>query len=79
MIRMQAQVTKPKDVVADTVDAGVPTLMMRTCTKCLHLPVCGIYRAIAPLMESWSEGKEPPFDPVNLAAICTEFSDVTNL
>lgn len=42
-----------------------------TCKECAHLPVCGVYRAIAPLMESWKG--EPPFKPETLAQICSQY------
>lgn len=52
----------------------------RSCTTCAHMPVCGIYRAIAPLMKEF-ERIEPgstnhpkvPFHAEELAKICTMY------
>jgi len=42
-----------------------------SCKKCAHLNVCAVYRAIAPLIESWKGDK--PFEPEQLAVICNKF------
>ena len=44
----------------------------RLCTKCLHLNVCAVYRAIAPLLNSF-EGRKP-FEAKELARICKEYT-----
>jgi hypothetical protein len=44
----------------------------RSCEKCSHLPVCSVYRAIAPLINSFEVRK--PFEAKELAKICKEFT-----
>ena len=44
----------------------------RSCTKCSHLKVCTLIRAIAPLISNWEEGQRP-FEATDLAAICLEY------
>ena len=44
----------------------------RSCTKCSHLKVCTLIRAIAPLIANWEEGQRP-FEATDLAAICLEY------
>ena len=52
----------------------------KSCKECSHLPVCSLYRAIAPLMENF---KEKPFEAEQLAIICKElllksFTEIAN-
>lgn len=47
----------------------------RVCTNCVHINVCSLYRAIAPLIENSFKDKKP-FDAVKLAVICKEFMPV---
>jgi len=58
----QQETDKPEKVLA----------FSDSCKKCAHLPVCAVYRAIAPLMENW-KGTEKPFEPEQLAVICRQF------
>jgi len=44
----------------------------KTCTKCAHIKVCSIFRAIAPLLQSWKDG-ERPLEAEDLATVCKEF------
>jgi len=46
----------------------------RVCTNCVHLNVCAVYRAVAPLLNSFEERK--PLSPVELAKICKEYMPV---
>jgi len=43
----------------------------RSCSHCGHIRVCALYRAVAPLMESWKG--EPPISAEDLAVICNQF------
>jgi hypothetical protein len=43
----------------------------RACNKCSHIKVCGVFKAIAPLMTSFDQDK--PFEPEQLARICKYF------
>jgi len=44
------------------------------CTKCGHIKVCAVFRAIAPLMEDFKKkGGEPPFEAVEMAKICKNY------
>jgi hypothetical protein len=45
---------------------------VKSCKRCSHLPVCSVYRAIAPLINSFEVRK--PFEPDELAKICKEFT-----
>lgn len=45
---------------------------IRSCKRCSHLAVCSVYRAIAPLINSFEVRK--PFDVDKLAVICKEFT-----
>jgi len=45
---------------------------LRKCGRCSHVNVCAVYRAVAPLINSFEVRK--PFDPQNLAVICNEFT-----
>jgi len=45
---------------------------IRSCKRCSHLAVCSVYRAIAPLINSFEIRK--PLNPDDLAKICTEFT-----
>jgi hypothetical protein len=45
---------------------------IKSCEKCSHLPVCSVYRAIAPLINSFEVRK--PFEAKELAKICKEFT-----
>ena len=45
---------------------------LRKCSRCSHLNVCSVYRAVAPLINSFEVRK--PFDPQSLAVICQEFT-----
>jgi len=47
----------------------------RVCSKCVHVNVCSIYRAIAPLINN-SFKSHKPFEPEDLAKICKEFMPV---
>lgn len=44
---------------------------IKKCIRCAHLRVCTLFRAIAPLLEQWSE--EKPFEAEDLAQICRYF------
>ncbi len=44
----------------------------RSCSKCAHLNVCTLTRAVAPLLANWEEPHRP-FQPTDLAAICLEY------
>ena len=39
--------------------------------KCAHVKVCSVFRAIAPLLQSFGDAK--PFEPEKLATICREY------
>ncbi|MBT0160700.1 hypothetical protein G4O51_12040 [Candidatus Bathyarchaeota archaeon A05DMB-2] len=43
----------------------------RSCVNCGHIKVCALFRAVAPLIESWKT--EPPIATEDLAVICTQF------
>jgi hypothetical protein len=45
---------------------------LKKCGRCSHVNVCAVYRAVAPLINSFEVRK--PFDPQNLAVICQEFT-----
>jgi len=57
----------------DEVAAGV--WGSRLCSKCAHVNVCSVYRAIAGLLNSFEIKK--PFEPFELARICGEFLPVS--
>lgn len=42
------------------------------CSNCLHMPVCAVYRAMSPLLNSFNE-KARPIEVGNLAKICKAF------
>ena len=42
-----------------------------SCKNCSHVRVCAIFRAVAPLINSFEEAR--PFEPEDLAQICREF------
>lgn len=46
----------------------------RSCKSCSHVNVCAVYRAIAPLLNSFEDRK--PFDPADLAKVCIEYVPV---
>jgi hypothetical protein len=50
------------------------------CTGCSHLNICGVFRAIAPLMESFngSLGRTKPFEAEEMAKICVYFTPILN-
>ncbi|WP_309492696.1 hypothetical protein [Candidatus Hecatella orcuttiae] len=64
---MQVQVKTPP---------GVELKDRRSCTRCAHLNICAVFRAVAPLLESF-KGKDgqgkPPFDARRLAEVCDEY------
>ncbi|MEM2107960.1 MAG: hypothetical protein QXL10_01570 [Candidatus Bathyarchaeia archaeon] len=43
----------------------------RSCSHCCHIKVCALFRAVAPLIESWKA--EPPIQTEDLAVICNQF------
>jgi hypothetical protein len=45
--------------------------IIKSCDKCAKVRVCGIFRAIAPLMKSFEDHQ--PFQAEDLATICNEF------
>ena len=54
----------------------IPTIQeSRKCTKCAHLNVCTIYRAIAPLINNNFKVKKP-CEPEEIAQICREFMPI---
>jgi len=48
-----------------------PTFLI-SCSTCAHIHVCTIYRAIAPLLEKWTE-ETRPFEADQIASICGEY------
>jgi len=46
----------------------------RGCKSCVHLSVCALFRAIAPLLNQFEERK--PFKAEELALICKEYMPV---
>jgi hypothetical protein len=52
-------------------------LAMRKCTQCGHISVCALFRAIAPLLQSF--GEKPPFNTEDLAAICDNYVSASAL
>jgi len=44
---------------------------LKSCERCSHLNVCAVYRAVAPLLNSFEARK--PFEAKELARICKEF------
>ena len=46
----------------------------RLCSKCSHVNVCSVYRAVAGLINSFETRR--PFEPFELAVICKEFSPI---
>ena len=55
-----------------TADSPAAVSFKRSCSKCSHLKVCTIIRAIAPLLANWEEGQRP-FEATELAAVCLEY------
>jgi len=49
-----------------------PLFLSNSCTKCAHIRICAVFRAIAPLLESW-QGETRPFEAEQLANICKSF------
>jgi len=49
----------------------------RNCSQCIHVNVCALYRAIAPLLNQFEERK--PFKPEDLALICKEYMPVVTM
>jgi len=47
-------------------------LIKASCKSCSHVRVCAVFRAIAPLLNSFQEAR--PFEPEDLAVICQEYS-----
>lgn len=48
-----------------------------SCENCAHQDVCGIYYGIAPMFEQWAQrAGQPPFELVQLAAICRYYDPV---
>jgi len=48
-----------------------------SCKTCSHVRVCAVFRAIAPLLNSFEEAK--PFEPEELAVICREYSNLKDM
>lgn len=57
-----------------TEEEALASAVMRDCGKCLKVNICALYRAIAPLLNSFESRK--PFDLKDLAKICQEFTPV---
>jgi hypothetical protein len=55
-----------------TSQPGEPVSFKRSCAKCVHLNVCTVIRAVAPLLGNWEEGHRP-FEATDLAAVCQEY------
>jgi len=53
-----------------------PTLILGTCVTCAHFKVCWLYRAVVPLLNSWTE-KTKPFEPGELARICRHYAGIS--
>lgn len=53
---------------------GATPVIGRLCSKCSHVNVCSVYRAVAGLMNGFEASK--PFGALELAVICKEFSPV---
>lgn len=63
---MQIQTQKFKDEVK-VID------LSPSCKNCDRLPICGVFRAIQPLMNQWDE-KLRPFQSEELAKICKYYA-----
>ena len=50
-----------------------PSPFSLSCEKCAHVKVCSVFRAIAPLLQSFGDAK--PFEPEKLATICREYAN----
>jgi len=66
-----------------TADSPTSVSFKRSCSKCSHLKICTIIRAIAPFFANWEEGQRP-FEATDLAAVCLEYlsseaTEATNL
>lgn len=64
--------------MANTIGQVAPTLngnLIKSCTSCAHAQVCGILRAIAPLMQSFQKDEKTPtpFQATDLATICDNY------
>jgi len=46
-----------------------------SCSRCVHIRVCAVFRAIGPLLSKNWDKDTRPFDPENLAAICIEYKE----
>lgn len=44
------------------------------CSKCGHIAVCAVNKAIAPLMGNWPEDMKP-FEPGKIAVICNFYAE----
>jgi len=53
-------------------ESGKAEESLRSCKRCSHLAVCSVYRAVAPLINSFEIRK--PLNPDDLAKICVEFT-----
>jgi len=48
------------------------TKFFASCSSCGHIRVCSLFRAIAPLLEKWTD-ETKPFEAESLASICKEY------
>jgi len=56
-----AQQVKPND-----------SKLQKKCGKCGHVSICSIFRAVGPLLQTWTD-ETRPLEPEDLAMICSEF------
>jgi len=67
-----AKVTSERERVAveDVLNKAQPIKL--SCSKCAHVRVCTVYRALADLLKRWTS-ETTPFEAEQLATICKEF------
>jgi len=58
-------------MITETKQPTKTPFISAVCTKCAHIKVCALFRAIAPLLQSWKDDK--PFEAEQLAVICKSF------
>jgi hypothetical protein len=46
--------------------------LLRRCSRCGHVVVCSVFRAVGPLLQGWTE-ESRSFEAEALAMVCGEF------
>ena len=46
--------------------------LLRRCSRCGHVRVCSVFRAVGPLLQGWTD-ESRPFEAEALAMVCGEF------